>query len=29
MYVVSRGRLQVVDDGSRTVLATLRPGNAH
>lgn len=27
MYIVSRGRLQVVADGGKTVLATLRPGS--
>lgn len=27
MYVVSRGRLQVVGDNFKTVLATLRPGS--
>ena len=27
MYIVNRGRLQVVADNGRTVLATLRPGS--
>ncbi len=27
MYIVNRGRLQVVADSGRTVLATLRPGS--
>lgn len=27
MYIVSRGRLQVVADNGKTVLATLRPGS--
>lgn len=27
MYIVNRGRLQVVNDNGKTVLATLRPGS--
>ena len=27
MYIVNRGRLQVVADGAKTILATLRPGS--
>jgi len=27
MYIVSRGRLQVVSDNNKVVLATLRPGS--